>query len=192
MKILFLSELFHPHIGGCEIRFYELGKRLVKKGHAVDVLTVRYDPSLPKTEKIDGVTVHRISDTFNYVVESGWRSLKGVLKYSFNTFLKSFLKEIDFDIIFSNEWPITHSLLITPFYREIFVQDWSEVWTRKILHLEFLLARLANHNLHRALHVSQKNRPNYKSFHKSPKTNTNIKTNTCWNWPSTTLLQKQI
>lgn len=146
VKILFLSELFHPHIGGCEIRFYELGKRLAKKGHTINVLTVRYDPNLPKTEKINGITVHRISNAFNYVAESGWRSLKGVLKYTFDTFLKSLLKEIDFDIIFSNEWPITHSLLITPLYREIFVQDWSEVWTKKILHLELLLARLAKHH----------------------------------------------
>ncbi len=146
VKILFLCELFHPHIGGCEIRFYELGKRLAKKGHTINVLTIRYDPNLPKMEEIDGMTVHRITDSFNYITKSGWRSATGVAKYSLASLTKSLTKEIDFDIIFSNEWPITHSLLLAPLYRNILVQDWAEVWTKKILHLQRLLAKLTKHH----------------------------------------------
>lgn len=39
MKILFLSRLFYPHIGGVETHVMEISKRLIKQGHEVTVLT---------------------------------------------------------------------------------------------------------------------------------------------------------
>jgi len=147
VKILFITELFYPHIGGCEVRFYELGKRLTKKGHTINVLTIRYDQNLPKLEEINGIMVHRTVNSFNYITETGWRSPAGVFKYSLNALFKSILKEIDFDVIFSNEWPILHSLMLIPLYKDILVQDWAEVWTQKITHLEILLARLAKYHV---------------------------------------------
>jgi len=145
MKILFICELFYPHIGGCEVRFYELGKRLVRKGHTVNVLTIKYSPNLPEVEKIDGMMVYRIASSFNYITGSGWRSPLGVLKYSSKTFLHSVLKSFDFHLIFSNQWPILHSLLLAPLYRDVLVQDWAEVWVRKIFFLEKLLGKLKYH-----------------------------------------------
>ena len=147
MKILFLTELFYPHIGGCEVRFYELGKRLAKKGHTINVLTIRYDQNLPKLEEINGMIVHRTVNSFNYITETGWRSPTGVLKYSLNILFKPVLKEIDFDIIFSNEWPIVHSIILAPLYKDILIQDWAEVWTQKITHLQILLAKLAKYHV---------------------------------------------
>jgi len=39
MKILFLTRFFYPHIGGVEKHVYEVGKRLLEKGHTVTILT---------------------------------------------------------------------------------------------------------------------------------------------------------
>lgn len=39
MTILFLTRLFYPHVGGVEKHVLEVGKRLVKKGHRVIVVT---------------------------------------------------------------------------------------------------------------------------------------------------------
>ena len=39
MKILFLSRLFYPHIGGVEKHVLEISKRLTEKGHSITVIT---------------------------------------------------------------------------------------------------------------------------------------------------------
>lgn len=39
MKILFLTRFFYPHIGGVEKHVYEVGKRLLEKGHTVTIIT---------------------------------------------------------------------------------------------------------------------------------------------------------
>lgn len=61
MKILFLSRLFYPHIGGVEKHVMQLSLRLIEQGHHVKVITEQFDKSLPKIEKVNGIIVHRIS-----------------------------------------------------------------------------------------------------------------------------------
>lgn len=58
MKILFLSRLFYPHIGGVEKHVYEVGKILVQKGHAVTVLT----ETTGGPDKLDGIKIVRIDN----------------------------------------------------------------------------------------------------------------------------------
>lgn len=61
MKILFIVELFKPHVWGVEVLFDNLTKWLIKKGNKVTVLTCRFDKSLPKYEKSDnGIEIHRV------------------------------------------------------------------------------------------------------------------------------------
>lgn len=59
-QILFLSRLYHPHVGGVEKHVEELSKELIKKGYSVTVLTEKFDDSLPSTEKIEEVNIRRI------------------------------------------------------------------------------------------------------------------------------------
>lgn len=60
MKIAVLSELFPPYLsGGGERRYYEICKRLAKRGHEVHVYTMQIQGSL-RTEVLDGIHVHRI------------------------------------------------------------------------------------------------------------------------------------
>ncbi len=58
-KILFFCRLYYPHIGGVEKQVGELGKRLVKKGYEVTVITEKYNDFLKNKEYKDGVLILR-------------------------------------------------------------------------------------------------------------------------------------
>jgi len=49
---------FLPHIGGAQTHLFELGRRLVRRGHSVSVLT-KAAPHSPAHEIVEGITVHR-------------------------------------------------------------------------------------------------------------------------------------
>ncbi len=61
MKILFITRLFYPHIGGVEKHVYEISKLLKKKGNDITVLTEKYDDLLKNSEVIEGVKIVRFS-----------------------------------------------------------------------------------------------------------------------------------
>ncbi|MDH5689840.1 MAG: glycosyltransferase family 4 protein [Candidatus Bathyarchaeota archaeon] len=146
MKIALLTELFYPHMAGCERRFLEIGKRLARGGHEVHVFTLRHSGNLPKEELIEGMLVHRYADSTNYVSPKRFRSFNGVLKYSFATFFR--LLAQDFDVYYSNEWPLLHSLCAKPVASPL-VQEWCEVWTNslKVTLLQKLLKRLGDYHV---------------------------------------------
>ncbi|MDR0650730.1 MAG: glycosyltransferase, partial [Candidatus Peribacteria bacterium] len=52
MKILFILELFKPHIGGVEVLFDNVINGLLAQGHSIKVLTTKFSPDVPKYEKI--------------------------------------------------------------------------------------------------------------------------------------------
>jgi len=58
MKILMLNHEFPPVGGGASPISFELSKQLVKMGHSVDVVTMRYR-DLPRFETVDGVNIYR-------------------------------------------------------------------------------------------------------------------------------------
>jgi L-malate glycosyltransferase len=63
MKICVVSDFFVPHYnGGGERRYYELAKRLVKKGHQVDLICMKI-ANINDYEEIDGINVHHIGPT---------------------------------------------------------------------------------------------------------------------------------
>lgn len=59
MKVVQVSPYYLPSTGGSEHYCHELSKRLVGKGYDVHVFTSRIGRSLPKTECVEGVNVHR-------------------------------------------------------------------------------------------------------------------------------------
>jgi glycosyltransferase involved in cell wall biosynthesis len=60
MKILLVLTYYRPHVSGLTIYVQRVAEALAAEGHAVTVLTSRYDASLPAEEKIDGVRVLRV------------------------------------------------------------------------------------------------------------------------------------
>jgi glycosyltransferase involved in cell wall biosynthesis len=146
LKIALLTEFFYPHIAGCERRFLEIGKRLASKKHQVHVFTLKYDDSLAKEETIDGMFVHRYANSHKYLLPDGFRSFDGVLKYSLETFMRLFGK--DFDIYYSNQWPMLHSVFAKPVGPPL-IQEWCEVWyeSLKVTILQQLLKWLGDHHV---------------------------------------------
>jgi glycosyltransferase involved in cell wall biosynthesis len=133
-------------MAGCEKRFLEIGKRLSLRGHEVHVFTLQHESSLPREETVEGIKVHRCAYADSYLSPNHFRSLSGVLKYSFATFLR--LLGQDFDIYYSNEWPLLHSVLVKPLARPL-VQEWCEVWSDplKVVMLERVLKRLGDYHV---------------------------------------------
>ena len=59
-RVLFLTESFHPTLGGGETHIRRLGSQLVAAGDAVTVLTRRADAAWPVEEHLDGIRVRRV------------------------------------------------------------------------------------------------------------------------------------
>jgi glycosyltransferase involved in cell wall biosynthesis len=59
MRVLMLTELYPPFIGGSEEYVRNLARGLVERGHQVSVATMAAD-NAPSTTDEDGVTVHRV------------------------------------------------------------------------------------------------------------------------------------
>ncbi len=62
LRILVVIDNFHPLIGGAEQAAMESGQALVRRGHSVDVLTMRKRPEWPPQEEIGGVRVFRFDE----------------------------------------------------------------------------------------------------------------------------------
>ena len=60
MKILTVLTYYRPHTSGLTIYAERLARAFVKRGHQVTVMTMQYDPSLPREEVIDGVKIIRV------------------------------------------------------------------------------------------------------------------------------------
>lgn len=146
MKIALLIELFYPHTAGSERRFFEIGRRLSSRGHEVHVFTLRYEASLPKEETVEGIFVHRYAHSGNYISPASSRSLSGVLRYSFMTSARLFARS--FDVYYSNEWPMLHSIVVKPLASPI-VQEWCEVWTdsRRVRMLQRMLKLVGDYHV---------------------------------------------
>jgi glycosyltransferase involved in cell wall biosynthesis len=59
-RVLFLTESFHPVLGGGETHIRQLGRRLVAMGHEATVVTRRGEVGWPAEEEVDGIRVRRV------------------------------------------------------------------------------------------------------------------------------------
>ncbi len=60
MRLLFVLEYYHPHVGGVEVLFKTLCEELASRGHDVEVVTSRL-PDTVKEETVNGVRIRRIN-----------------------------------------------------------------------------------------------------------------------------------
>ncbi len=63
MRVLMLSELYPPHIGGSEQYVQNLSRELVARGHEVSVATVASTADGPSVTDEAGIRVHRVAST---------------------------------------------------------------------------------------------------------------------------------
>ncbi len=72
MKILFILDLYKPHIGGAEILFENIINRLAQEWHEITILSSRFNKSLPKEEILnDKIRIYRAwSNRYNFMLYS--------------------------------------------------------------------------------------------------------------------------
>lgn len=59
-RILIFSMTYHPFVGGAEVAIKEITDRIPKKDIEFHMVTLRFDKTYPKVEKVGNVLVHRI------------------------------------------------------------------------------------------------------------------------------------
>lgn len=63
LRVLFLTESFHPVLGGGETHIRDLGRRLVASGWQATVVTRQGAAAWPREEALDGIRVLRVAPT---------------------------------------------------------------------------------------------------------------------------------
>jgi glycosyltransferase involved in cell wall biosynthesis len=87
LRVLIALTYYRPHVSGLTIYAERLARGLVRRGHAVTVLTARFSPQLPARESVDGVEVVR--------VPVAWKVSKGVIMPTFPAYAASLLYRHD-------------------------------------------------------------------------------------------------
>ena len=86
MKILTVLTYYRPHTSGLTIYAERLARAFVQRGHQVTVMTMQYDPALPREENMDGVKIIRIPVMFRLSKGAiapafGWSATKLVAEH---------------------------------------------------------------------------------------------------------------
>lgn len=144
-SILFVTELYHPSIGGQEVRFKELAEELAGRGYEVSVITIDHQGNLQETEYINGVLVHRIYKNSHYIKKGGGRSIKAILIFTMR--LIKYCRDQKYDFIYINQWPVLPALTSFLYvkntnYRVDFVEFRGALLWRAIN----IILSLTNHN----------------------------------------------
>jgi glycosyltransferase involved in cell wall biosynthesis len=140
MKILIITRLYYPHIGGVEKHIFEVAKRLKVKSKSVTVLTEKYDKKLKETETVDGIRVVRFS--FRHIRFLG---LLSVWRQIFKN--RKLIQEADvvhIHDVFIWYLPFRFLYAKKPVFTTI--HGWEERWPMPILSIiqKQLAARLSN------------------------------------------------
>lgn len=117
MKIAELATRYPPGPGGVERHVREVSVRLARRGHAVDVYTTelyreypwqKLDPAVPRTEVVDGVSVHRLP---------AW-TLPGELHYPFFRGLNEALAKAAPDLVHAHTYGTNHAAAAARYARK--------------------------------------------------------------------------
>lgn len=82
MRILFVCDYYPPHIGGAELVYRRYCEGLVKRGHTVDIITIRHSQDLLCNESVNGVSIHRIDTPWRSRHLFALFSIRKVVEYS--------------------------------------------------------------------------------------------------------------
>jgi glycosyltransferase involved in cell wall biosynthesis len=128
MKIALVYDAIYPYIkGGGEKRFYEIGKRLAKKGHQVHLYGMKLWEG-DKVIKKQGIYYHGICKPKSLYKNNGKRSIKEAIYFGLICF--KLIKE-DFDIIDCSNFPyfsLFACKLISIIKKKPLYATWYEVW----------------------------------------------------------------
>ena len=130
LRLAFLTELYHPHVGGQEVFFQELAEALVRRGHSVDVYCITHDLSLPASEVLNGVHVHRAQGSGLYPhpsIPALRRNWSDIIRYSAG--VRRVGRKAPHDFYLLNQWPLLHIPALPKRARARSGIHWCEVRT---------------------------------------------------------------
>jgi glycosyltransferase involved in cell wall biosynthesis len=129
VKVLFLTELFPPSVGGQQLRFAELADLLAMRGRHVTVMCIRDSVDAAIEEKrASGVAVIRRPTLRHYYKPLAGllpRSPLGMVRYALA--VRRLTQAHEFDAIFLNQWPLLHILVLSRRNRARAIVDWCEI-----------------------------------------------------------------
>lgn len=134
MRFAFLTELYHPNVGGQEVFFQELAEAMVRRGHTVDVYCIGHDLDLAVDESLNGVRVQRHPLSNRYIdppIPALRRNWVDVSKYSAWTRRQLARQHYDFHLL--NQWPLMHILALPRNARARSGIHWCEIRDDQIL-----------------------------------------------------------
>lgn len=127
MRLAFLTELYHPSVGGQEVFFQELAEAMVRRGHSVDVYCIGHEPGLPPREDLNGVQIWRGPNGGNYkhpLIPALRRNWFDIIRYSLHVRRIAAAQGHDFYLL--NEWPLMHAAVLPRKSREHGAIHWCE------------------------------------------------------------------
>ena len=128
MKIALVYDVIYPYIkGGGEKRFYEIGKRLAKKGHQVHLYGMKLWEGA-NVIKQNEMYLHGICKTKKLYTKEGRRSILQAIYFGFHSM--KLIKE-DFDVIDCCGFPyfsLFSCKLVALIKRKKLFSTWHEVW----------------------------------------------------------------
>ncbi|MFH0863239.1 MAG: glycosyltransferase family 4 protein [Candidatus Altiarchaeota archaeon] len=166
MRIAFVYDVIYPYVkGGVEKRIWELSRRLAARGHDVHVYGMRHWAG-PSTIKSGGITYHGVCRPMGLYKESGRRSIRQALYFTF--WLPFSLFRERYDIVDCQAAPYLPTMM-TRLYSFLtgvplvvtWHEYWGAYWSRYLgllgsvgMLLEYVCARLSD----RAFSVSENTR----------------------------------
>jgi len=128
MKIALVYDAIYPYIkGGGEKRFYEIGKRLAKKGHQVHLYGMKFWEG-ENVIKQNEMYLHSICEAKKLYTKEGRRSILQAIYFGFHSM--KLIKE-DFDVIDCCGFPyfsLFSCKLVSLIKRKKLFSTWHEVW----------------------------------------------------------------
>jgi glycosyltransferase involved in cell wall biosynthesis len=130
LKIAIITDVFYPHIGGVEKRYFEIAKRLANK-HSIYVFTMQF-PNTKSQEIKDNIKIHRIHQIKSLYYKKK-RKITPAILFTIKLFFKLITKK--FDIIECNSTPyfpcfickLISMIKRTPF-SITFHESWGQYW----------------------------------------------------------------
>lgn len=129
MNFVFITELYHPSVGGVESRFRQWAEELVRQGHSVQVCCIADRENLKNSEILNGVVISRlvVSDSYKRpgIARRDWFAISKYVS-QIGRFLEN---HGNFDAVVLGKWPLLHSIFVKFPVNAIVIQDWCEIRT---------------------------------------------------------------
>jgi len=127
MKVAFIYDCAYPWVkGGAEKRIYEIGKRLVMRGHEVHFFCLKWWGGENKIQR-DGIYYHGVGEKVQ-LYKNGKRSINEALYFGLKTFTGL---DDDFDLFDCQQFPYFpcfSSWIHSQFKKIPLVITWHEIW----------------------------------------------------------------